>query len=192
MRCLADLVFKIGILAYNDCARLNDVFRRWKSGQMDPLAGQMDPLAGVGGNHVTVCVLWDTVGSVIGPLCQVVDSKVRGAEFNFHALALHERRGHFLPTVMRFSAPLTLTTSEQCWFNGYHGDIGGGRKKNALGNIALAWALAKLHPNLRPNWAALEMTDNSSKDNWKVDGEECWDTSIVMKLKRMAELTTIQ
>ncbi|RFU29071.1 hypothetical protein B7463_g7258, partial [Scytalidium lignicola] len=177
IRCVADLVFKIGILSHDDCRseRMNDVFRRWKSGKMNPLTGLN--LAPVSNNRVNVCVLWDTVGSVNGPLCRVVDSDVRGADFNFHALALHERRQHYLPTVMRFLAPLPLplTTAEQCWFNGYHGDIGGGRKKNALGNLALAWALAKLDDDLHPNWDALEVADNNNLQyNWAVDGEELY------------------
>lgn len=108
-------------------------------------------------NPIKACGLWDTVGSVgfagisgfgyKGPRSMAPDNTIiKGVDFVFHALSLHERRFSFRPVMMS-----TLQyegqpgqTLEQCWFSGYHGDIGGGRKDEALAHLALAWMMAKL------------------------------------------------
>ncbi|KAI0101347.1 hypothetical protein GGR51DRAFT_530382 [Nemania sp. FL0031] len=176
-RCVADLVFKIGILASADShgGVMDEIFERWKSGDENPRGG-FNPVPVSEGKRVKICVLWDTVAKVVGALPRVVDSNVRGADYNFQALAMHERRGDYLPIVMRFPGRPSPRESEppieseQCWFNGYHGDIGGGRAGNALGNISLAWALAKLHDDLRPNWAPLQ--DETPQRTWKWYGNK--------------------
>lgn len=185
MRCVADLINKLGgILSSNDCSRyLDDIFRQWKTGAEELLdfhetnnhTFQVQPGA------VKVCVLFDTV-SALWSVKEMgrrkypfVDSDLRGVENAFQALALHERRRSFLPTVLRLrnwqqeqeQPPPNL---EQCWFLGYHGNIGGDRKKNAIGNIALAWALGKLNIDLQPRLDALTGDEYEQiKNRWQMD-----------------------
>lgn len=165
MRCLADLIYKFGILDPEGLDKPDEIFERWKN--------RVDAASPVNPNLIKTCVLWDTVSSVDGRLMDVVDSKAKGVESYFHALALHERRRNYRPTVMIF--PNDDTKHEQCWFSGYHGDIGGGRKKNVLGNIALAWGLAKLEDDLHPNWETL--ADHDTVTSWEMEEEECWYTN---------------
>ncbi|KIW84012.1 hypothetical protein Z517_03258 [Fonsecaea pedrosoi CBS 271.37] len=110
---------------------------------------------------IKVCALWDTVAAVDTPLLGIQQIRVPG-EFAFvnsglgnriqhaiHALSLHERRRPFLPIVWRTSDTAeTLInqtrTLRQCWFVGYHSDIGGGREFQGLSHISLAWMIARL------------------------------------------------
>jgi hypothetical protein len=85
-------------------------------------------------------------------------------DVNLHALAVDEHRQAFQPTVWRqqkFSAVATAT--EQVWFTGSHGDIGGGyvnedeRKafpEPALDDITLDWMIRRVlcyYPNFPVN-----------------------------------------
>lgn len=57
-----------------------------------------------------------------------------------HALALHEMRPEFRPTLWRGTNPRNPRQSlVQCWFAGAHADVGGGYHQNGLEAIALAW-----------------------------------------------------
>lgn len=106
------------------------------------------------GIHIKVCAVWDTVGSIGMPrmaifsqpgpkhlefvnseLCPNIDNA-------FQAIALHEHRRHFRPILWQ-SAHKTQTL-KQCWFPGYHGDVGGGRSDGALAHFALIWMMDQL------------------------------------------------
>ncbi|KAK7998988.1 hypothetical protein PG991_014663 [Apiospora marii] len=105
---------------------------------------------------IKVCALWDTVDSVgtnvvhpirPGPFAFVCSDLLGNIEHAFQALALHERRAHFNPLVWeRVPDSTGNTTLKQCWFGGYHSDIGGGNYKGALSHFALVWMIAKLEP----------------------------------------------
>ncbi|KAG8158570.1 hypothetical protein KVR01_011692 [Diaporthe batatas] len=157
IRCLVDLITKFGVLVDT-----------WKAGKLGNEVPDHIRRESVNRGNI-ICILWDTVGAVGDKLLRLIDSGTEGGGFNYHALSLHERRKKFLPTVMRFRQPVLLKDSEQCWFVGYHGDVGGGRKKNALANLALAWALGKLRQHLEPNWAPLEGIENEPGDVWKIE-----------------------
>lgn len=71
-------------------------------------------------------------------------------EHAFHALALDERRGTFSPTLWYLpkSSPAE-TVLEQCWFPGYHSDVGGGTTEGTkdeaqIDEIAFAWMVDRL------------------------------------------------
>ncbi|KAH0541755.1 hypothetical protein FGG08_003777 [Glutinoglossum americanum] len=119
--------------------------------------------------RIKVCALWDTVSSLGFPWpawlwwlqwpawlqwpvtgnMKFVDSDLcPSIEHAFQALSLQERRHHFLPIVWKLPAQHpTLGEKrvlEQCWFLGYHGDIGGGNQEESLAQFALVWILSKL------------------------------------------------
>ena len=112
---------------------------------------------------IHVCALWDTVAAVgntvnrfkslppppgFGFVDSELDDNIKHA---FQALALHEYRRAYMPLVWRTTRESPLEISgrlKQCWFAGYHSDIGGGRKLQGLSHISLAWMIARLQPFL--------------------------------------------
>lgn len=69
----------------------------------------------------------------------------RGVQHAFHALALHEDREDFLPTLF-YQSPSLVDTQvlRQTWFQGCHADVGGGYDEHGLSDITLAWMVALL------------------------------------------------
>lgn len=59
----------------------------------------------------------------------------------YHALAIDERRQSCAPILWQTRPGRNRT--EQCWFSGVHGDIGGGYPEAGLANIALRWIAGK-------------------------------------------------
>lgn len=108
--------------------------------------------------RIKVCALFETVAAIGTPRrsptppseLAFVNSKFDdGIDHAFQALALHERRAQYLPIVWK--SPNQEGRYErlcQCWFVGYHGDVGGGRAKEGLAHISLIWLLAKLNAHL--------------------------------------------
>ncbi|KAL9106011.1 MAG: hypothetical protein Q9227_008919 [Pyrenula ochraceoflavens] len=110
--------------------------------------------------QIKVCALWDTVASIgnLERFCLSEPQPPAGLEFvdsllldrienAFHALSLHERRLDFVPIVWRTSEGETKQRSSrlrQCWFVGYHSDIGGSESPESLAHISLAWMMARL------------------------------------------------
>jgi len=103
--------------------------------------------------------VWDTVGSLGLPdswLTRVTGFNKKYQFFNtalsdrvhhaFQALAIDEHRGAFTPSIWylepKFRGKVDL---KQCWFPGFHGDVGGGvagplgRNHLAIEDITLAW-----------------------------------------------------
>jgi uncharacterized protein (DUF2235 family) len=107
------------------------------------------------GVHIKACAVWDTVGSLglpmVGLIPQPTQRKLKFVNSElcpiidnaFQALALYEHRRHFRPIVWR-ARNNDQQTLKQCWFLGYHGDVGGGRKDAALSHIALVWIISQL------------------------------------------------
>jgi len=139
VRCLVDLIDKVGLLTKMGLFHLWRVYDLWSRGEGE-ISG-LDPHRRTD-VHIKACVLWDTVNST-GSL-KFVHSVGKGLVDNcFHALALHEHRKPLLPIVLE--KPLGAEGNlEQCWFVGYHGDIGGGVKDDALAHFALAWVMSRL------------------------------------------------
>ena len=102
--------------------------------------------------------VWDTVGALGIP---GLDRRFRlagGLDWQFHdvslsqrvhhayhALAVHEHRAEFVPTLweLQESDPAHPQTLEQVWFSGAHSDVGGGYAAAGLSNVALEWMVEK-------------------------------------------------
>ncbi|KAN0074171.1 Uncharacterized alpha/beta hydrolase domain (DUF2235) domain containing protein [Elaphomyces granulatus] len=79
-----------------------------------------------------------------------VHSKLRGGIENaFQVLALQESRFHFQPLVWRQPSQEVNCNPRQCWFSGYHSDIGGGNEKEVLAHFALYWMMCNLKTFVR-------------------------------------------
>jgi hypothetical protein len=101
--------------------------------------------------------VWDTVGSLgipavfgkvdpilYGFLNTGLNPRIRNA---FHAMAMDERRGPFMPTAWS-GTPAADQHVEQVWFTGAHSDVGGGEADAApdvpeLSDIPLSWMIDK-------------------------------------------------
>lgn len=59
-----------------------------------------------------------------------------------HALALHETRGRFKPTLMHIKDDSTQEL-DQVWFIGSHAGVGQ-NEQGCIGDIVLAWLVSKL------------------------------------------------
>ena len=104
--------------------------------------------------------VWDTVGSLGVPLLrlrilgalnrlsskdwQFHDTKLSSIVENaYHALAIHERRGTFVPTLWEQQAHSVGQILEQVWFPGVHCDVGGGYRSTDLSDASLLWMVDK-------------------------------------------------
>src|SRR5205814_3890156 len=68
----------------------------------------------------------------------------RSVENAYHALAIHEKRCDFEPTLWRKQEPEgSDQTLEQVWFCGVHSDVGGGYVEEQLSDVALLWMIEK-------------------------------------------------
>jgi len=119
--------------------------------------------------------VWDTVGSLGIPFPGLQHLTSRWVKFHNtelpknvtharHALALHELRPLFEPTLWT-----KLTNSnqslKQCWFPGAHADVGGGYMKgeNGLSNTALSWmATEAVAVGLTVDW--IRISDQREKE----------------------------
>ncbi|KAI9657410.1 MAG: hypothetical protein M1821_003092 [Bathelium mastoideum] len=107
---------------------------------------------------VKIVGVWDTVGSLGLPRSWLTRLTRCNAAFKFHdtalndriehafhALALDEHRGAFTPTLWYLDPDYGLKCDlKQCWFPGYHADVGGGTTpskddRTAIDEAALAW-----------------------------------------------------
>lgn len=101
--------------------------------------------------------VWDTVGALGVPgldgsfrIFKGLDwqfhdvslsSRVKNA---FHALAIHEHRMEFTPTLWEKKADAPADQRlEQVWFSGVHADVGGGYPQAGLSDITLRWMIDK-------------------------------------------------
>ena len=102
--------------------------------------------------------VWDTVGAMGIPNLdgrfrlldgldwQFHDVKLSSLVKNaFHALAIHEHRKEFVPTLweQKEDAKQKGQRLEQVWFTGAHSDVGGGYAQAGLSDVALQWMIAK-------------------------------------------------
>ncbi|KAI0109192.1 hypothetical protein GGR51DRAFT_513038 [Nemania sp. FL0031] len=114
--------------------------------------------------HIKVCAVWDTVASLGGISTNLrvfrrwksrklnfVDSNLcHSIDFAIQALSLNEHRSPFLPIVWKLpdgeeeEKKDGMFRLQQCWFMGYHSDVGGGRRGEGLAHFPLAWMMSKL------------------------------------------------
>ncbi|KAI3321794.1 peptidoglycan binding domain-containing protein [Xylariaceae sp. AK1471] len=141
------------------------------------LGTRIDYLKKTAHHHITIKVVgvWDTVGSLgaINWFGQAGDDmnfhttklspKIENA---FHALAIDETRGNFPPTLWYLDSTCWNEKGEpnvnlkQCWFPGYHADIGGQREKgesdiNSVDEITFSWMCDQLFEHLQLSETAL-------------------------------------
>lgn len=96
--------------------------------------------------------VWDTVGALGIPGMDGSFRLLKGLDWQFHdatlstkvkcarhALAIHEHRASFVPTLWEQKPGMPPEQLEQVWFAGAHSDVGGGYKEHALSDIALQW-----------------------------------------------------
>ena len=109
--------------------------------------GGADPIA------IRFIGVWDTVGALGIPLSGLRsltrrdddfhDTELSGTvAFGYHALAIDEHRGPFVPTLW-MEKPKPNQVVEQTWFPGVHSDVGGGYPESALPDVALEWMIGK-------------------------------------------------
>ncbi|KAI5477094.1 hypothetical protein MNV49_006893 [Pseudohyphozyma bogoriensis] len=107
--------------------------------------------------EIKALVLFDTVGAIGGPWShshlsqsrflgfpvEVIGSHV---ENTFHAVAADDRRKLFWPTRAELSddAKEAGRVLKQCWFGGWHADVGGGWDATENSAITLTWMIANL------------------------------------------------
>ncbi|CAO1619653.1 unnamed protein product [Sympodiomycopsis kandeliae] len=112
--------------------------------------------------YIKVVGVWDTVGALGIPgffqeakLYSFLDAGLSSnVQYAFQALALAEDRKDFLPTLWYKPFPSQQDEVDQkrranqvlkqMWFNGCHGDVGGGEGNHGLSDITLAWMVAQL------------------------------------------------
>ncbi|WPL57919.1 phospholipase effector Tle1 domain-containing protein [Qipengyuania profunda] len=123
-----------------------------------------DPAAEVDMVKVRYCGVWDTVGSLGWKVVAATFDRHKDkrytdhdtqlsdlVEAGRHAVAIDERRVHFMPTMWRNVRELNVAAGhepyspeapyQQKWFAGDHGSVGGGGPERGLSNAALHWVL---------------------------------------------------
>lgn len=168
-RSLCGLVGRIGLLPDEREYTTEDAWDAYRSPAKDPdREGRLDAIAdhAITDVHVRLVGVWDTVGALGIPNDWFTWNMRRryafhntqlghGIDHAFHALAIDERRGPFVPTLWRLppgeALPATdeagpdetRTVVEQVWFPGVHTDIGGGYADNRLSNAPLDWMIRR-------------------------------------------------
>ncbi|KAK9789862.1 hypothetical protein SCARD494_08824 [Seiridium cardinale] len=139
IKCLADLIGKAGLLTRAGLMRLPEMYSLWSKGGTN-----FDNFQTRTAISIKVCGLWDTVNST-GSLEFVGSLQPSHIEHSFQALSLHEHRRPFVPIILqRPNNPPPPFQLQQCWFTGYHADIGGGQNDEALAHFALAWMMSRI------------------------------------------------
>lgn len=108
--------------------------------------------------------VWDTVGKVGIPFGEIpgISSSTMGffhtglrlcIENGYHAIAIDEHREAFPPTLWTVrkpkepnavtAKPRPISSVEQRWFTGAHGNVGGGYPSDLLAQIPLRWIMGK-------------------------------------------------
>lgn len=153
-RGLAQLINEIGILTKRGLGNLRVIFDAWKEGNTDQVQHELERIRPTGDLiedvRVRTCAVWDTVGSFALPMPAIVRQPApRKLKFinsalcpnidnAFQALSLHEHRRHFQAIVWK-KPPGTSQILKQCWFHGFHSDIGGGNEEGIFAHFPLMW-----------------------------------------------------
>ncbi|OAG42671.1 hypothetical protein AYO21_02954 [Fonsecaea monophora] len=183
VRCIAQLINDIGLLKKAGLLSLPNLFTRWATETRPLTPGST--FAQYKNNfisknllrndiHIRACAVWDTVASIGIPRLAIfsqpppqhlkfVNSELcPKIDYAFQAIALHEYRRHFRPILWR-SAHANQTL-KQCWFLGYHGDVGGGRRDGALAHFALVWMMDQLKDFLNFDVSGLWISPGNARE----------------------------
>ncbi|MCK4742747.1 MAG: DUF2235 domain-containing protein [Sulfuriflexus sp.] len=121
--------------------------------------------------------VWDTVGALGNPLLlrgitterhKFHDYQLSSSILNaFHAVAIDEKRKHFIPALWQ-QKPSNMGTQilQQVWFTGVHTNVGGGYHATGLSDISLEWMAEKA------SLCGLELADISLAKDPIQDREE--------------------
>jgi uncharacterized protein (DUF2235 family) len=154
VRSLVGLIRNAGILSKRNSDRIPDAYALYRSSTKPDAQKSKDFRAAYSReSKIHFLGAFDTVGA-LGIPCGLgfgrrneqkygfhdtqVSSRVRNA---YHALAIDEKRKSFVPTIWRTKP--SSTTSEQAWFAGVHGDVGGDYPDTGLADHALEWLVGK-------------------------------------------------
>ena len=164
VRSLAGFIYKFSFLMKEHMPLFEQA---WKQYQTDPQANLATLIERVGCDPTVTANLeqhpegsipilflgvWDTVGALGAPTplikwltrkywdfhCVKLRSNV---SYAYHALAIHEVRTHFTPSLWTTKA---AKETKQVWFAGSHSDVGGGINKDSpLSDMTLDWMMAQ-------------------------------------------------
>ncbi|MBZ9613212.1 phospholipase effector Tle1 domain-containing protein [Rheinheimera maricola] len=149
-RALVGLVSSVGLIEKDGLDQLKNAYQYYRT------APEKRPTSQYESNYkpdIQMVGVFDTVGALgaptrlLGKLTKPwvgfynthISSLVKHA---YHALALDERRGPFIPDLWTGSLKPDQVM-EQCWFAGAHADIGGGYQQCGLSDITLLWMVNK-------------------------------------------------
>ncbi|NJM30019.1 MAG: DUF2235 domain-containing protein, partial [Rhizobiales bacterium] len=68
-------------------------------------------------------------------------------DYAFHAMALDEKRRHYVPTLWSYAFHQNNKGIEQVWFPGCHSDVGGVVESDWLSSIPLYWMIRRIQEN---------------------------------------------
>lgn len=157
---------------------ITEAEREWRQANGGPAGNELPVL------RIRYCGVWDTVGTLGWKAVSAVVDRSKDKSYDDHdmnlselveagrhAVALDERRVHFLPTLWR-----NVTQSnqhmgkpeqgrdapyQQKWFAGDHGSVGGGGPERGLSNAALHWVLrGAIRQGLSVNLAGRSQLDD--------------------------------
>lgn len=165
-RSIGGLIYNMGILTRNKLHLVNEAYRRYKDvtpeWRPDSVASREFRKEHThGGETIAFLGVWDTVGALGAPFgritgwivdrlfqCRFHDAKLSSiVESAYHALATHEKRWPFRPTLWvlndahkakNAAAEGDLFYEEQ-WFGGVHSNVGGGYPETGLADCSLEW-----------------------------------------------------
>jgi uncharacterized protein (DUF2235 family) len=158
-RCIAQFICEVGLLTKAGLFDMLDLFSLWKKRAYVKLGSKCSVLE-IGGRlrpgiAIHACAVWDTVSSfglpMVAGLPQLGPARLEFVNSNlcpgirkaFQALSLHEHRRSFHPIVWKLPGK-DDERLKQCWFLGYHSDIGGGNEKEGLAHLPLVWIISQI------------------------------------------------
>jgi uncharacterized protein (DUF2235 family) len=177
VRSLAGMIANSGILRRDAKATVDDAFALYRDRSTmtstDSIKARVFRQMHAQEAEIEFVGVWDTVGALGIPLMRYGLAQWLGYSWKFHsvtlgshirhachALAIHEKRSQFVPTLWSKETARTNQTLEQVWFSGAHADVGGGYKETGLSDITLDWMIQQASlPNkgglvFRPGWQA--------------------------------------
>ena len=156
-RVLAGLIGTMGILRKKYVSDINAIYTFYKDRTVDTsVMSQYSSHFCHSSKKVKFLGVWDTVGSlgvptpILGWLTSgqhdFLDPNLsENVENAYHAMALDEIRGGFIPALWQNDKLSSGQTVEQRWFCGAHCNIGGGYSDSGLSDITLVWMLDKIN-----------------------------------------------
>ena len=205
VRAIAQLINDVGLLTKRGLPRLRGIFHSWKHGDR---AGVARELQGLEMRHmkkeirIKTCAVWDTVSSFGLPLMgflprrdprklNFVNSDIcPNIDHAIQALSLYEHRRTFQPIVWVNSN--TAQTLKQCWFLGFHSDIGGGKRVGGgLAHIPMFWIMDQLRDHLDLRMANLweEISQLKPLKSRKKQTKKVQDWNISLEIPCLPEKT---